>query len=848
MKGNKALKLPYAPLTKELPHWHLTPDGIMFVHGGLLEFAIRFSLPGNFFASPEQVDRLSQRLMLLFRNEAPYNQRTRIHLEVSRSPSTIPAYFLDAIERAPENSFPRFLAESRLRHFRAKLEAGELRTWNLFILQTLAPPRGVQPNQPYSRKEYEEALEHARGLRNTYLGYLEEMDLQPEPVGFDGFFTLAFEHLNPDLAGSPTYDVALGTIREQLARSRVLNRLNDRIRVGRTWIAGVTYALSPSELTLGGMLNFIPHVGTASLVVDLVHRSPLQINTALDLEHERIHKLNELVRSPANNAKVREVAEALERMAQNGEHAFSANMLVLLKDTDHNRLLETRREVKAQVALASGGSAHDQHGFFFPWWLASTPGSGQQLPVLHNMLDGDARYFLPVHSPWQGSPKPIYLVETPERTLAGLNPFDGRSKNANGFVLGGSGSGKSYLTQGLVTSALLDGALVVIVEKGAGYEPMVRSMGGSIITLEPTPDNPSSINPFDLPPGQTEPDPDKRARLVQIIRAMLGDTGRNPAIETALIQAALDRVYLQAVDNVFDPERGEVRKEFRPPRLTDFVDSLRKLQNSSSGDPLSEEQQEEARKMALELDGWIGKSTYASIVDRPTTVTLDNDLVYFNVMSLASYPELLRVGVLLISEVIWQQVLHNEGRNKFIVFDEVWALLKHDASRSFIEGLFRTLRKHGGGALAVTQSLQEIRDAMSGVLTSVSHYYLFQMTGEERLAQEALGYPDAVFEAHKNVATSPGRYAELLYLQHTDEGYHGSVVRVPPVPEEYWLYTTSPADQDTLRLYTRLHGGDLRAAIQHVIADDVRPAHPLPENQRRHIEAQVARVEEGIHA
>ena len=847
-KKKRTPKLPYAPLTKELPHWHMTPDGIVFTHGGLTEFAVKITLPGNFFASPEITDALSRRLMMLFRNEAPINQRTRIHLEVSKSPNTIPEHFLKAIEKAPEGTVPRFVAEQRLEFFRERLASGALRTWNMYLLQTVAPPRGVLPNEPYSRRDFNDALEQARALRDAYIGYLEEMGFHPEPVAFDAYFALAFEHLNPDHAGKPSYDVAHGTLREQLARSRVLNQFNDRIRVGKTWITGVTYALSPSELTLGSALHFIPKLGTASLVVDLVHLSPVQVNSALDLEHERIYKLNELVRSPANETKVKEVAEAIQRMAQNGEHAFAANMLVLIRDEDQQRLLETRREVKAQVALASGGSAHDQHGYFFPWWVASTPGSALRLPTLHDMLDGDARYLIPVHSPWQGSPQPVYLVETPEKTLAGLNPFDRRSKNANGFVLGGSGSGKSYLTQGLISSALLEGALVVVVEKGDGYENMVRAMGGSVILLEPTPDNQTSINPFDLPPGETEPDPEKRARLVQIIRAMLGESNRNASVETAIIQAALDQVYLQAVGDTFDPETGEVRRVFETPLLSDFVKTLRKLQTSVTGQPLPEDQQQLAADIALELEAWTGKSPYGTIVDRPTTVELDSDLVYFNVMSLASYPELLRVGVLLISEVVWQQVLSHESRRKLIVFDEIWSLLKHEASRSFIEGLFRTLRKHGGGALAVTQSLQELREAMGGVLTSISHYYLFQMTGEEGVARELLGYPEAVYEAHKKVATSPGKYAELLYLQRTDDGYHGSVVRVPPVPYEYWLYTTSPTDQETLSLYRRLHGGNLHAAIMQIIKDGVVPDRPLSDALRQRIENQLAKREGEVHA
>ena len=576
----------------------------------------------------------------------------------------------------------------------------------------------------------------------------------------------------------------------------------------------------------------------------MVHVPPGQSNASLDLELERISKLNEEIKSPANVAKIEEVSDALKRMTAYGEHLFNSNVLVVITAKTLDELSHKRISVKSNVGLASGGAANEHFGHFMSWWLSAAPLAGTNLPDEHKLLDGDARYLLPVRSPWQGSSNPVYLVETREKTVAGLNPFDTATKNNNALVIGGSGSGKSFAVQSLVTAALIEDPLVVIIEKGDGYANMVDSLDGVTIILEPTASNPVSINPFDLEEGMSEPDSEKTARLVNLIRAMLGDSKRNPAIETSLIQAAINHVYKRAYTEEYDPDTGQLIKSLKTPTLSDFVNSLNNVDTQISGDPLSDELRAEASKIAMELGGWIGKAPFANIVDRPTNIDVNSRIVYFNLQSLTDYPELLRVGVLLISEIVWQRILKVPERRKLIVFDEVWDLLRHDASRSFIESLFRTVRKYGGAAIAVTQSLSEIHEHMTGVVTSVNNFLLFQMPGEEVLAQKLLDAPDAVLEAHKSVTTVPGHYSELLYAERRGDGMHGSIIRIPPTQHEYWLFSTSPNDRNTLSLYREVYGDPI-SAIDAIIADGITPTLPLPDERRVALERLLAEKEDG---
>ena len=135
-------------------------------------------------------------------------------------------------------------------------------------------------------------------------------------------------------------------------------------------------------------------------------------------------------------------------------------------------------------------------------FLGTLPGMGETDKREQDMLTPNAADLLPTEMPWAGTRRsPLILFETPFRQLIPYSPFDPDLANANGLIMGTSGSGKTLLTQQLLLMATRTDPLVSILERGDSYLPLVELMGGQMIEMSL--DSDQTINPWDLPNGET---------------------------------------------------------------------------------------------------------------------------------------------------------------------------------------------------------------------------------------------------------------------------------------------------------------------------------------------------------
>ncbi|MGH2645738.1 MAG: hypothetical protein ACRDE2_17435, partial [Chitinophagaceae bacterium] len=105
----------------------------------------------------------------------------------------------------------------------------------------------------------------------------------------------------------------------------------------------------------------------------------------------------------------------------------------------------------------------------------------------------------------QGIPIGIDTSETPMNT--------GRITNRNKFILGPSGTGKSFFTNSYVKQWLQYNADVIIVDTGHSYLGTCKYFGGKYITYEE--DNPITMNPFKI--DEIENNEEKRKNLVALV-------------------------------------------------------------------------------------------------------------------------------------------------------------------------------------------------------------------------------------------------------------------------------------------------------------------------------------------
>lgn len=78
--------------------------------------------------------------------------------------------------------------------------------------------------------------------------------------------------------------------------------------------------------------------------------------------------------------------------------------------------------------------------------------------------------------------------------------------NGNSFILGVSGSGKSFTAKNEITNLMLSSdADIIIIDPEREYAPLVNALGGSVIEISAT--SPNHINAMDMSRDYGEVDP-----------------------------------------------------------------------------------------------------------------------------------------------------------------------------------------------------------------------------------------------------------------------------------------------------------------------------------------------------
>jgi len=114
-----------------------------------------------------------------------------------------------------------------------------------------------------------------------------------------------------------------------------------------------------------------------------------------------------------------------------------------------------------------------------------------------------------------------------------------------------------------------------------------------------------------------------------------------------------------------------------------------------------------------------------------TNVNLNNKLVVADIYSIEE--KYLPMVLFSIVEFYWDKIQENRGRKKIIYFDEVWKLINNnEETAEFVFKIFKTIRKYGGAATAITQDINDFFSLKNGnygkgILSNSSMKCIFQI-------------------------------------------------------------------------------------------------------------------------
>jgi type IV secretory pathway VirB4 component len=94
----------------------------------------------------------------------------------------------------------------------------------------------------------------------------------------------------------------------------------------------------------------------------------------------------------------------------------------------------------------------------------------------------------------------------------------------------------------------------------------------------------------------------------------------------------------------------------------------------------------------------------------------------FDFKELDSDPVLQKTTILLLTELLWRDLVNGKYSRTLIVFDEVWRFFAQ--SKSFLEEMYRTLRKYKAGIVSITQNLADYGDEAFAKMLFTRSYLL----------------------------------------------------------------------------------------------------------------------------
>lgn len=475
-----------------------------------------------------------------------------------------------------------------------------------------------------------------------------------------------------------------------------------------------------------------------------------------------------------SEAKLQDLETLLEQMISAGEKVFQVSMNIVLRSTSEVEIEDQVSETLRVLRELSGAEGLEESIAAFPIFSEVTIPNARSKERVKRLKTSNLCDLIPLYGPWRGFLKPSILLRTRQGSLFSLDIFSGEFANSNQLVSGGSGSGKSFLTNLLLLQMLKENPKVYFVDIGGSYKKLCENLNGQFIPLGVGAG--ISFNPFDLGPDETSPSPEKIKFLVGLVELMTKDedAARLPKLERAEIEESIRRVY----------------SENRSPRLS----NLREL--------LLNHLDTEIRKYGRILTPWCGDTPFGQFLDRETTIKLQSPIVAFDLKNLESFPDLQSVCLYVITDFVWREVQRDKGRMKFLVFDECWKILKSEAGLVFIEEVFRTFRKYYASAVAISQDIDDFaRSKIAGAIlpNCAIKWVLMQQSSDPVRIKEALDLNDNEVSLVKSLRQEKGVYSEAFLIAQKER----ILTVIESTPLEYWIATTDPKDLAKLEEATK---------------------------------------------
>lgn len=514
--------------------------------------------------------------------------------------------------------------------------------------------------------------------------------------------------------------------------------------------------------------------------------------------------------------------EYLNEAHTNGLQSVRCHCNIIAWAENGDELRRVKNDVGSALALMECTPHHNTTDLPALYW-AGIPGNEADFPAEETFytFTGQALCFFTAETCYRNSLSPFGIRMVDRLTgkpvfldISDLPMKKGVVTNRNKFILGPSGSGKSFFTNHLVRQYWEQGTHILLVDTGNSYKGLCdlihqKTGGDDGIYFTYKENDPISFNPFFTEDYQY--DIEKRDSIKTLILTLWKREDEPPrrSEEVALSNAV--SLYIE-----------KIRKNRKiKPNFNSFYDFVRKDYRKVLADKNVREKDFDVDGFLNVLEPYYMNGEYGYLLNSDKELDLLNKrFIVFELDVVKDNPILFPVVTIIIMETFINKMRRLQGIRKMILIEEAWKAIAKEGMASYIKYLFKTVRKFYGEAVVVTQEVDDIISSPVVKETIINNsdckILLDQRKYQNKFdqIQNLLGLTDK--ERSQILSINLANAANRLYKEVWIGlgGTQSAVYATEVSAEEYLCYTTEETEKLELTRLTEKLGGNIELAIK----------------------------------
>ncbi len=514
--------------------------------------------------------------------------------------------------------------------------------------------------------------------------------------------------------------------------------------------------------------------------------------------------------------------EYLNEAHTNGLQSVRCHCNIIAWAENGDELRRVKNDVGSALALMECTPHHNTTDLPALYW-AGIPGNEADFPAEETFytFTGQVLCFFTAETCYRNSLSPFGIRMVDRLTgkpvfldISDLPMKKGVVTNRNKFILGPSGSGKSFFTNHLVRQYWEQGTHILLVDTGNSYKGLCdlihqKTGGDDGIYFTYKENDPISFNPFFTEDYRY--DIEKRDSIKTLILTLWKREDEPPrrSEEVALSNAV--SLYIEKIKK---------NRKIKP-NFNSFYDFVRKDYRKILADKNVREKDFDVDGFLNVLEPYYKNGEYGYLLNSDKELDLLNKrFIVFELDVVKDNPILFPVVTIIIMETFINKMRRLQGIRKMILIEEAWKAIAKEGMANYIRYLFKTVRKFYGEAVVVTQEVDDIISSPVVKETIINNsdckILLDQRKYQNKFdqIQNLLGLTDK--ERSQILSINLANAANRLYKEVWIGlgGTQSAVYATEVSAEEYLCYTTEETEKQELTHLTEKLGGNIELAIK----------------------------------